>query len=285
MIDRIALADFLRRRRESLTPADLGLPGGMRRRATGLRRDEVALQAGISSDYYARLEQHRGANPSESVIASLARALRLDDDQRDHLFRLAGFAPPVAGPSRHIRPGLLQMLDRLPDIPTLICNDLGDVLHQNTLATVVLGDLAGTAAGRRDRPANLIRSWFTDSQVRDRFPAEDWDAHSEAHVRDLRATTSRRGGDADVIAFVGELVGVSAEFRELWEQHDVGARRFAHKRIVHPEVGLIDLNCEVMLTPENGLQVVAFFPVEATDARQKLDLLHVVGLQPLAAGR
>lgn len=284
MIDRIALADFLRRRREALTPADLGLPGGMRRRAMGLRRDEVALQAGISSDYYARLEQRRGANPSESVIAGLARALRLDDDQRDHLFRLAGFAPPVSGSSRHIRPGLLQMLDRLPDIPTLICNDLGDVLHQNTLATVVLGDLADIAAVRRDRPANLIRAWFSDSQVRDRFPAEDWDAHSAAHVRDLRATTSRRGGDADVIAFVEELIGASAEFRQLWQQHDVGGRRFAHKRIIHPEVGVIDLNCEVMLTPESGLQVVAFFPVEATDARQKLDLLHVVGLQPLTAG-
>jgi len=283
MIDRIALADFLRRRREALTPADLGMPGGMRRRAVGLRRDEVALQAGISYDYYARLEQHRGANPSESVIAGLARALRFDDDQRDHLFRLAGFAPPTTGPSRHIRPGLLQMLDRLPDIPTLICTDLGDVLHQNTLARVVLGDLTGT--DRRQRPDNLIRAWFTGPQVRDRFPVEDWATHSEAHVRDLRLTTSRRGRDADVVAFVAELAGASAEFRHLWQQHDVGTRRVAHKRIVHPEVGLIDLNCEVVLTPEDGLQVVAFFPVEATDARQKLDLLHVVGLQSLPAAR
>jgi len=281
MIDRVALADFLRRRREALTPADLGLPGGMRRRAVGLRRDEVALQAGISYDYYARLEQHRGANPSESVIAGLARALRLDDDQRDHLFRLAGFSPPVSGPSRHISPGLLQMLDRLPDVPTLICTDLGDVLHQNSLATVASGDLTAGNGAHGRKPSNLIRAWFTDPQTRRRFPAEDWAAHSAAHVRDLRATTSRRGGEPDVVAFVNELGSISAEFRCLWEQHDVGGRRFAHKRILHPEVGLIDLNCEVMLTPDQGLQVVAFFPVEATDARQKLDLLRVVGLQSL----
>jgi len=282
MIDRIGLADFLRRRREALMPADLGLPGGMRRRALGLRRDEVALQAGISHDYYARLEQHRGANPSESVIAGLARALRLDDDQRDHLFRLAGFSAPVSGLSRHISPGLLQMLDHLPDVPTLICTDLGDVLHQNALAAVVLGDLTGGKDAHRHHPNNLIRAWFIDQETRDRFPVEDWAAHSAAHVRDLRATSSRRGGEPDVVAFVKELVGVSPEFRRLWEQHDVGGRRFAHKRIAHPEVGLIDLNCEVMLTPDHGLQVVAFFPVEATDARQKLELLQVVGLQSLS---
>ena len=280
MIDRIALGDFLRRRRAALVPSDLGLPDGVRRRTAGLRRDEVALAAGISSDYYARLEQNRGANPSESVITGLARSLRLDDDERDHVFRLAGFAPPTTGPSRHISPGLLQLLDRLPDVPTMITTDLGDVLVQNTLATVVLGDLTGAEDGKA-RPVNLIRAWFTDQETRDRFPVEDWAAHSAAHVRDLRATTSRRGGETDVATFVAELVGASGEFRQLWEQHDVGARRSADKRIVHPEVGLIDLRCEVMFAPDHGLQVVAFFPVEATGARRKLDLLHVIGLQSL----
>ena len=262
-----------------MRPADVGRPGGAGRRAVGLRRDEVALQAGISSDYYARLEQSRGANPSESVVVALSRALRLDEDQRDHLFRLAGFVPPTSGPGRHLRPGLLQLLDRLPDVPTLICTDLGEVLYKNVLATVLLGDFS------HQRPAgpganNLVWSWFTDPAIRDRFPAEDWEGVSLGHVRDLRATSSRRAGDADVAQFVRALEQASSEFAELWRLHEIGVRRSDRKRITHPEVGVIELNCEVVFTPDSALQVIAFFPVDGTDAREKLDLLRVVGLQP-----
>ena len=282
MIDRVGLADFLRRRREALRPEDVGVLGGGRRRAVGLRRDEVAPQAGISSDYYAQLEQARGANPSEAVIAGLARALRLDVDQRDHLFRLAGHVPPVTGPARHVRPGLLQLVEHLHDVPTMICSDLGEVLFQNTLASATLGPLTGTPGSSSRHPGNLIWAWFTEPATRTMFPKEDWPLHSAAHVRDLRATSSRRN-DGEVAAFITGLIATSPEFSRLWHQHDVKIRRFDQKRVVHPEVGLIDLNCEVILTPDSGISVVAFFPIQGTDARDKLELLRVIGVQPFSS--
>lgn len=284
MIDRAGMADFLRRRRELLQPSDLGLPGGSRRRTAGLRRDEVALQAGISTDYYTRLEQARGANPSASVVAGLTRALRLDDDERDHLFRLAGHVQPVAGPVRHVRPGLQQLFDRLGDVPAMICTDLGDVLMQNMLASVLMGQFAVTGTRGDAYENNLIWRWFTYPESRLRFPVEDRAAHSLAHVRDLRAASSRRVGDRDVATFIAELESASSEFAELWRVHDVAVRRFDVKRVQHPEVGLIDLTCEIVLTPDNGLQVVAFFPLAGTRAREQLDLLRVIGLQRLHVG-
>src|SRR5690606_12452437 len=133
VIDRAGLADFLRRRRETLRPADVGLPDGVRRRTPGLRRDEVAHLAGMSTDYYTRLEQRRGANPSPSIVAALARALRCDLDERDHLFHLAGLSPPPRRAGRHIRPGLISLAERLTDVPVCICTDLNEVLWQNAL--------------------------------------------------------------------------------------------------------------------------------------------------------
>lgn len=281
VIDRTGLADFMRRRREALHPADIGVWGGGRRRAVGLRRDEVAVQAQISTDYYSRLEQGRGANPSESVVAGIARALRLDADQRDHLFRLAGRVPPSSGPGLHVRPGLLRLLEHLGDVPALICSDLGDVLHQNALAGVVLGFLDPAPVDARPYPNNLIWSWFTNAETRALFPQEDWVRHSRAHVGDLRATSSRRGGDRDVTRFVADLCSASAEFAELWVQHDVAVHRFDQKRVLHPEVGEIEFDCEVVLTPDTAVHVIAFFPLAGSDAREKLELLTVIGLQSL----
>jgi transcriptional regulator with XRE-family HTH domain len=281
MIDRAGLADFMRRRRERLRPCDVGLPEGTRRRAQGLRREEVAMLAGISSDYYARLEQKRGANPSESVVAGLARALRLGSDERDHLFRLAGHTPPARRAGRHVRPALIQLLDRLTDIPAFISTDLGDILLRNPMADAALGRGTLAAAHRDHHAGNLVWAWFTDPSTRTRFPEEDWQRHSIAHVGDLRATLSRRGGDDDIVRLVRDLSESSDEFREMWARHDVAVRRFDRKRILHPEVGMLDLNCEILLTPEEDLKLVAFFPVEGTDAREKLDLLRVIGTQNL----
>ncbi|MCF6467795.1 helix-turn-helix domain-containing protein [Nonomuraea sp. MG754425] len=275
MIDRAGLADFLRRRRELLRPADVGLPDGVRRRTPGLRRDEVAQLAGMSGDYYARLEQGRGANPSESIVAALARALRCDLDERDHLFHLAGLTPPKRRAGRHIRPGLISMAERLTDVPVSICTDLHEVLWHNALADAVMGPLAHSAGGTRQ----ITWRWFTEPAVRTRFPEEDWPRHSAAHVGDLRATYSRRAGDDDVRNLVHGLLKRSAEFRELWERHEVAVRRFDRKRLLHPEVGMLHLTCEVLFTPEEDLKVLVFLPTEGTDAREKLDLLRVIGTQ------
>jgi transcriptional regulator with XRE-family HTH domain len=275
VIDRAGLADFLRRRRELLRPADVGLPDGVRRRTPGLRRDEVAQLAGMSSDYYARLEQCRGANPSEPIVAALARALRCDLDQRDHLFHLAGLAAPARRAGRHIRPGLISLADRLTDVPVRICTDLNEVLWQNALADIVLG--------REDQPAGRARNaawrWFTEPTLRVLVPEPDWPRHSVSLVNDLRATYSRRAGDDDVTELVHDLLERSAEFRELWERHEVAVRRFDRKRLLHPEVGVVHLTCEVLLTPEEDLKVLAYFPTEGTDARDKLELLRVIGRQ------
>ncbi len=275
VIDRAGLADFLRRRRELLRPADIGLPEGVRRRTPGLRREEVAQLAGMSSDYYSRLEQCRGSHPSEPIVASLALALRCDLDERDHLFHLSGLAPPPRRAGRHIRPGLMRLVERLTDVPVCICTDLNEVLWQNTLADTVLG----AAGDRSGRARNYAWRWFTEPGARSRFPEEDWPHHSTSHVNDLRATHSRRAGEPDVTALIDGLRERSVEFRTLWERHEVAVRRHDRKRMIHPEVGLLHLTCELLFTPDEDLRVLVFFPTEGTDARDQLDLLRVIGTQ------
>lgn len=279
MIDRAGLADFLRRRRELLRPADIGLPDGVRRRTPGLRREEVAQLAGVSSDYYSRLEQCRGSHPSEPVVAALARALRCGLDERDHLFHLAGLTPPPRRAGRHIPPGLMSLLDQLTGVPALVCTHLHEVLWQNPLADTVFGRL-GAGPGRAGNP---VWQWFTDPTRRELIPEEDWPHLSASHVRDLRATYARRAGELDVTSLVHDLLEHSSEFRALWERHEVAARRFDRKRLRHPEVGLLHLTCEALLTPEADLILLAYFPTEGTDAREKLELLRVIGTQAFDA--
>ncbi len=202
-MDRAALADLLRTRRARLSPADVGLPPGVRRRTPGLRRDEVASLAAISSDYYTRLEQERGPHPSPAVLAAIARALRMTDDERDHLFHLAGQTPPVRQvTSAHVSPGMLHVLDRLTDSPAFVVNDLEEVLVQNAMSIALTGD----QSGRTGRDRNYTWRWFTHPDARTQFPEEDWPIHSRTHVADLRATYGRRGSDDDVASLVADLL-------------------------------------------------------------------------------
>jgi transcriptional regulator with XRE-family HTH domain len=281
VIDRAGLADFLRRRRELLRPAEVGLPDGVRRRAPGLRREEVAGLAGVSTDYYSRIEQCRGPHPSEAVVAALARALRYDLDERDHLFHLAGLTPPSRRAGRHLPPGLMRLVDHLSDVPVHVCTDLGEVLWQNRLADVLHGPLAPEGG----RANNGVWRWFTDPTLRGRAPAEDHARLSASHVRDLRAVHSRRAGEPDVTALVDDLLAGSAEFAALWERHEVAERRFDRKRFDHREVGLVQVTCDVVLAPETDLRLLVHHPTEGTDAREKLDLLRVIGTQEFGAVR
>jgi transcriptional regulator with XRE-family HTH domain len=276
-MDRAELADFLRRRRDRLHPADVGLVEGPRRRTAGLRRDEVAHLAGMSTDYYTRLEQRRGPHPSAPLLASLARALRLTDDERDHLFYLAGQTPP-ARPSTlsHPSPGLLYLLDRLTDAPAFIVSDIGETLVQNRMSVLVSGDNVGR---------NHTWLWFAQPSGRVRFPPEDWAQLSRTHVADLRATAARRRGDRDVETMVAQLRALSPEFAQLWDEHDVAVRRADTKRMIHAEVGVIDFLCETFTTGVGAQTLVVLFPQPGTDARDKLDLLRVVGLQDLTEAR
>jgi transcriptional regulator with XRE-family HTH domain len=193
-VDRPQLADFLRRHREALSPADVGLPDGARRRTPGLRREEVASLVGMSTDYLTRLEQQRGPQPSEQMLTALARGLRLSLDERDHLFRLAGHTPPSRTLRHaHVAAPLLRVLDRLDDAAALVLSDLGETLAQNRLAVALLGDHSGYTGLER----SAILRWFTDPAERLHYPAEDRDRQGRLQVAQLRSalTAGARGRD------------------------------------------------------------------------------------------
>jgi transcriptional regulator with XRE-family HTH domain len=278
-VNRPELADFLRRSRARLAPSDVGLAPGARRRTPGLRREEVAALAGMSVDYYTRLEQQRGPHPSRQMLTALARALRLTDDERDHLFHLTGEEPPRrASGSGHVRPGLLLVLDRLHDTPTQVVTDCGDVLAQNAMAKALVGDVM--SAPPRER--NLARRFFLDPAGRALFPEEDRPRHARAHVASLRAVAAARPDDPEPAALVAELRARSEEFAALWDEHQVAQRTPSTKRFLHPVVGMIELDCEVLLSHEHRQHLVLHTARPGTEAHEQLRLLRVVGLQDLA---
>ncbi|MER7583843.1 helix-turn-helix transcriptional regulator [Kitasatospora sp. NPDC097691] len=273
-MDRAALADFLTRTRARLTPADLGLPPGARRRTPGLRREEVAQVAGLSVDYYARLEQRRGPQPSPQLLAALARALRLSEDERDHLFRLAGHEPPRRhGPLGHVRPGLLLILDRLHDTPAQVVTDLGDVLAQNPMSAALFGDLDPLPPERR----NLLLRWFTEPHTRALFPPEDHDDLTRAHVAALRSARTARPGDRRAADLLEQLLATGDEFTACWERHEVARRRSGRKRVLHPVVGPLDLECEVLAAAGEDQLLLVHTAAPGSECASRLDLLRVVG--------
>lgn len=275
-MDRRELADFLRRSRERLRPQDMGLPTGPRRRTPGLRREEVTQLAGMSADYYMRLEQARGPQPSVQLLASLARALRLNDDERDHLFLLAGHRPPQGRQAgRHVRPGLLFLLDQLTNTPAQILNDLGDLLAQNAMAQALFGAVCSLAEADR----NIVWRWFTDPTLRRAYPAEEHDHYSRLHVADLRAAVTRRANDVASTELVKRLTAASPEFVSLWERHEVGVRRQSQIRVIHPAIGAIELDWETLLTPSEDQRLLIFTAAPGSAAVAQLELLNVVGYE------
>ncbi|WP_399880881.1 helix-turn-helix transcriptional regulator [Streptomyces sp. BBFR51] len=279
-MDRTELADFLRRCRTRLTPADVGLSPGARRRTPGLRREEVARLAGMSTDHYTRIEQARGSRPSRQMLAAVARALRLTDDERDHVFHLAGEEPSRdRTPTDHVRPGLLLLLDRLTDVPAQVVSDRGDILAQNAMAKALHGDASAPGA-----EPNVVRRFFMDPSARELFPAEDHDRAARTAVADLRATLGRRPDDARLRALVRLLRARSEEFSALWDTHEVAVRQAAVKRFLHPVVGLLELDCEVLLSPEHDQRLTVHTARPGSESHERLELLRVVGLQDLTRG-
>ncbi|MEN3608493.1 helix-turn-helix transcriptional regulator [Plantactinospora sp. ZYX-F-223] len=279
-MQRDQLADFLRRRREAIRPAEVGLADGPRRRTAGLRREEVAMLAGMSVDYVVRLEQGRSSQPSTQLLGALARALRFSDDERDHLFHLAGHRPPPAdGVARLARAGLLRMLDLLGDTPALVLSDLGEVLAQNRAAVLLTGDHTAFSGDRR----YAVYRWFTDPATRAVHPPEEREYHGRQIVADLRAAAGRRSGDPTVTGLVEQLQAASADFRRLWAEHEVAVRRVDRKTIVHPRVGRLLMDCETLVTPDQGQQLLVLTPADA-EARERLELLRVVGIEEFPTG-
>jgi transcriptional regulator with XRE-family HTH domain len=278
-MDREDLADFLRRRRESLSPDDVGLPAGRRRRTAGLRREEVAGLANMSTDFYARIEQRRGSRPSEATVAALARALRLTLDERDHLFHLAGYEPPARGiRSDHVSPPLLRILDHL-DAPAQVTSDLAVTLVQNEMAVALLGVQTEFEGPSR----SLFYRWFTDPEEREHYPPEDHDEHSRTYVASLRAVYGRDSGDAEARELVELLRTESPEFARLWDQHEVAVRRDTHKRVVHPTVGTLELDCQILTAENNTERMIVFTAAPGSEDAEKLKLLAVVGNQTFSS--
>ena len=274
------LADFLRRRREAIRPAEVGIADGPRRRTSGLRREEVAMLAGMSVDYVVRLEQGRSSQPSTQLLAALARALRLSDDERDHLFHLAGHRPPPAdGVAVLARAGLVRMLDLLGDTPALVLSDLGEVLAQNRASLLVMGDHT-TFSGDRRYP---VYRWFTEPAAREVSLPEEHERQSRQLVADLRAVAGRRSGDPVATTLVDRLLAASAEFRGLWAEHEVAVRRADRKTMLHPRVGRLVLDCETLVTPDQGQQLLVLTPADA-ETRERLELLRVLGVEEFPVG-
>jgi transcriptional regulator with XRE-family HTH domain len=278
-VDHDELAGCLRSWRDRLAPADVGLPAGGRRRAPGLRREEVAQLAGLSVDYLARLEQGRAGNPSPSVLAPLARALRLSDDERDHLYRVAGHAEPRAGRiSRHVTPGVQRVLDRLADVPVSVVDASWQLIAANPLAIALIGDLSGEPPRMR----NILWRHFTGAPSRFERRAEDDEAAESESVADLRDALGRYPDDEPLRELVDDLRRVSPRFAELWEQRAVGRRAASRKTIVHPEIGRITLDCDVLTVRGSDLRLVVYTAPPGSPDADALALLDAVGLQAFA---
>lgn len=278
-MDRAALADFLRRRREALQPEDVALPAGVRRRTRGLRREEVASLAVISTDYYTRLEQRRGPQPSEQTLASLARALRLTNGERDYLYRIAGHnAPAFLSASTHVAPALQRVMDRLEDTPALVLSDLEETLLQNRMATALFGDASGHTGAAR----SAIHRWFTDPAERLIYPEADRERQSRSRVAGLRVSYGLRGPRSRAGELVRLLQRTSAEFAELWERHEVARRFEDHKTLLHPELGALELHCQALFTEDQSQTLLVLTAPPHTESHEKLQLLGVLGLNRFA---
>jgi transcriptional regulator with XRE-family HTH domain len=277
-VDRPGLADALRSYRSRLTPADVGLAGGTRRRVAGLRREEVSMLAGISVDYLTRLEQGRGPTPSDLVLSALARALRLSDDERDHLFRLAGSAPPLPG---HIvsapRASTLRLLDRITDLPAVLLDAKGDIIAWNALATALLGDFSSWPPGRR----NVAWQRFLGDGGRVSNDADEDERTAVETVASLRLVAASYPDDPGLRRLLDELRAGSGRFATLWDEGRVAERRSSRKTVDHPHLGRLTLDCDALHLPDVDQRLIVYSAAPGTPEADALALLRVVGLQDL----
>ncbi|MGX1516342.1 transcriptional regulator with XRE-family HTH domain [Streptomyces collinus] len=273
------IRDFLAGRRARITPAQAGLPTGARRRVPGLRREEVAVLAGVSTEWYTRLEKGHIAGVSEGVLDAVAGALRLDDDERTYLFELARAARPASRtPSRRRDvevPGRIQwLLDSMTMSSAFVRNGRTDIVAHNPLARAVLAPLFDSATtDRRGRP-NIARYIFLDPAAPDFFV--DWDAAGAATAALLRAEAGREPRDRALRELVGELSTLSPEFRGQWAAHDVLMRHDGVKRLQHPDAGHLELTFQSLDLPLPGRVVhdlVIYTAEPGTASEERLGLL------------
>ena len=269
------LADFLRRARSQQDPQRAGLPADSRvRRVPGLRREEVALLAGVSTDYYARLEQGRRIVPSPAVIAALARALNLDAAGQSHLEDLIGVGSPRGrtsggGPGvQRIRPGVQQLVDSLTTVPVLVLGRRSAVLAANQLARALFADFERMPARER----NYARWMLLSPEARNLFV--DWDQQARAAVESLRLEFGADSNDRSTTELVNDLRAHSAVFDQWWNEHRVYQRTYGTKRLRHPVVGDLSVDYETLSLPGDKETTVFIYSTEVNSPSQRaLDLL------------
>jgi transcriptional regulator with XRE-family HTH domain len=279
--NRAEVRDFLTSRRGRITPERAGLPlYGTNRRVTGLRREEVAMLAGVSTDYYTRLERGNLTGVSESVLEALASALKLDESERTHLFDLARAANSGArqrrtAPRQHVREGVQRILDTI-GAPAYVRNNRLDLLGVNRLGRALLADLYPVGSDSDDpvttaRP-NLARYLFLDHRSRDFYP--EWAAVAKDVVAALRIEAGRNPYDRGLTDLVGELSTRSEEFRSWWASHNVRLHRTSTKQMHHPVVGELELTGEALALPgDTGLTIITYTVEPHSASAQAMDFL------------
>ncbi len=266
------IAAFLTTRRAKVTPEQVGLPTWGPRRVKGLRREEVASLAGVSVEYYKRLERGNAAGVSDGVPEALAQALQLDDAERAHLFDLARAANPVAlkrrrAAQQRVRPVVLRILDSI-DAPAILRNSRVDYLAANALGRALYAPLFDS----REQPPNSARFTFLDPAADDFYI--DWERTARDLVAHLRSEAGRNPYDRGLTDLVGELSTRSDEFRTWWAAHNVRYHRTGTKRLRHPIVGELELNFEVMdVSADDGLTISIYSAEPGSRSEQALDLL------------
>jgi transcriptional regulator with XRE-family HTH domain len=280
---RTEIREFLTSRRARITPQQVGLPTYDGRRVLGLRREEVAVLAGVSVPYYTRLERGDLAGASDSVLDALARALQLDDAERAHLFDLARAAQPVGQPPRRrsakhrIRPSVQQLLDAMTGAAAHIGNDRLDVLGANALGRALFLEMFDG----QDRP-NAARFVFLDPRAREFYL--DWDRIARDVVATLRSAAGRNPYDRDLTDLVGELSTRSDEFRQHWARHDVRFHISGVKHFHHAQVGDLELNYERLeVVFDTGLTIFAYTAEPGSRSEEALRLLGSWAATPALA--
>ncbi|MFE6935014.1 helix-turn-helix transcriptional regulator [Streptomyces sp. NPDC057699] len=264
--------------RDRIAPETVGLPVGGVRRAAGLRREELAQLAALSVDYITRLEQGRATSPSPQVLASLARALRLSADERTYLYLLAGQPEPGPGHiSDHIPPGLRRLLDQMNGAPLSVHDAAWNLIEWNRPWAALLGD----PSALRGRERNMIWRHFKGLPGRVRQTPQQKADFEATMVGDLRAATARYPADLGLRSLVKDLRETGPAFAALWDSGIVGVHQSGAKAIVHPEIGTLTLDCDVLIAAGSDLRVVAYTAAPGSEAAARLGLLDVIGTQAM----
>jgi transcriptional regulator with XRE-family HTH domain len=272
------IREFLMTRRARLTPEKAGLPvfGYRRRRVIGLRREEVALLAGMSTEYYIRLERGNAKGVSESVLEGISQALKLDDAERVHLYDLVRAANEGTRTARRrsparaqqVRPGVQRMIDAMTALPTIVQNERLDIVASNQLGRAFYSEMYI----QPQRPANFGSFLFLDPRSRDFY--RNWDDAARQTVALLRSAAGRAPYDRDLSDLIGELATRSDDFRKLWAAHDVRLHHSGSKQVHHPVVGDLDLTFEGLeVATDKGLSILAYTAEPGSTSQDSLQLL------------